>query len=223
METITYQVTSQVPFTLHLRIPGWCKKATITLDGKVLRPEVHLGFVCVAIPGSCTLSISMVSEIQTHHADGFVWFSKGPLVYSLGMKGRREIDTSEPKSSPAFPAYNIYPDRPWRYCITGTPTFHSCPEATRFDLDAPLPYLEVPAKEITNWDLEHKNKVRNYYNLYEGKYNYRRGDFTFTPPLLSNRKIHLASTPSAMIRLYPYGACKLRMTVFNQKHFFPEE
>lgn len=216
-EDISYRITSQVPFTLHLRVPGWCKGTTITLNGNVLTPNVCFGFVSIAIPGSCTLSVAMESEVQVHHAGSFVWFSKGPLVYSLGMKGRREIDTSEPKSSHAFPAYNLYPDRQWRYCITGSPSFRPCPEANWFDLDMPLPCLEVSAQEITNWDLEHKNKVRNYYNLYEGKYDYRTGDFTFTPPLLSNRKIQLAPTPPATIRLYPYGACKLRMTVFNKK------
>ena len=81
----------------------------------------------------------------------------------------------------------------------------------------PLPYLEVPAQVIVNWNLEERTRVRNYYNLYERLYNYKVGNFTFTPKLLSNRKIKLDENSHQTIRLYPYGACKLRMTVFNQK------
>lgn len=216
-ETIHYHVSSQVPFTLHLRIPGWAKKGTVKLDGRLLQLSAENGFAAVQVPGSCCIVVELDSEICTHRTGSYVYFSKGPLVYSLGMKGRREIDTLEPKSSPEFPAYNMYPDRQWRYCIAGEPVYIPCEDAAGFDLDGPLPCLEVPAEVISNWNLEHRTRVRNYYNLYEYKYNFKKGSFVFTPRLLSNRKMELLDNSREIIRLYPYGACKLRMTVFNWK------
>ena len=216
-ETIRYHVVSQVPFTLHLRVPGWAKNCTVKLDGQLLQLSAKNGFAAVQVPGSCCITVEMDSEICTHRTGSFVYFSKGPLVYSLGMKGRREIDTLEPKSSPEFPAYNMYPDQQWRYCITGEPVYIPCEGAAGFDLDGPLPCLEVPAKVISNWDLENRTRVCNYYNLYEHKYNFKKGSFVFTPRLLSNRKVELLDNSRETIRLYPYGACKLRMTVFNRK------
>ena len=216
-ETVLYRVEAQVPFTLHLRVPGWTADLTIKLDGHPLELPVQKGFAAVEVPGSCCIAVKMHSVICTHHIGGLVYFSKGPLVYSFGMKGRREIDTEEPKSSAQFPAYNIYPDRQWRYCIMEEPTYIPCQEAAAFDLDTPLPCLEVSVEEIKNWNLEKRTRVRNYFNLYEKLYHYKKGNFTFTPKLLSNQKIVLDDNSRQTIRLYPYGACKLRMTVFNQK------
>ena len=120
-ETILYRIQSEIPFTLHLRIPGWTEWVTVKLDGCPLELPVHNGFVAVEIPGCCSVAVEMRSDICTHQNGGYVYFSKGPLVYSFGMKGRREVDLADAKSSAEFPAYNIYPDRQWRYCITGTP------------------------------------------------------------------------------------------------------
>ena len=116
------------------------------------------------------------------------------------------------------PDYNIYPNEEWRYCITGTPIFIPVKDADGyFDLDKPLPYLEVSAKLITNMDLSHKTKIRWCLSLYEKAYAYKKGNFTFTPRLLSNKQMVVDEKSERVIRLYPYGACKLRMTVFNRQ------
>ena len=159
----------------------------------------------------------MHSPIKTHLQKEYVWFSKGPLVYSMGMKGIRKIDREEPKSSKKFPAYNIYPDEQWRYCLLEEPTFTPGERAAGFDLKEKLPYLEVKAAVIDNWTFDKRTKIRNCYNLYEKKYNYKQGEFVFTPRLRSNKSLILQKGTEQKIRLYPYGACKLRMTVLNQK------
>lgn len=214
-EKVVYTVKAATEFVLYIRRPEWAKDYAVTKDGENCELLFEKGYAAIPIGGDCQITVSMTSEIETHKTKGKVWFSKGPLVYSFGMKGDRQIDTEEVKSTADFPAYNIYPDKEWRYCITGTPTFVPNCKAYAFDLDTPLPYIEVPAKVITNLQMTRKNKIRWCMNLYEKVFAYKKGDFTFTPRLMSNRQMKLEEKSEQMIQLYPYGACKLRMTVFN--------
>lgn len=215
-ENVRFHITAEEPFILHCRKPGWAKKFKILVNGQNWSGIIHNGFAHVQVQGDCQIQLLMESSIEAHRKGGKVWFSKGPLVYSLGMKGMREIDREETRCTDAFPAYNIYPDKEWRYCVTGKPVFTPAGDVIAFDLDRKLPYLEVPARVIENLELCRKNKVRNCYDLYEKKYKYVTGQFVFTPRLPSRNKMVL-STQDQIIRLYPYGACKLRITVFNQK------
>lgn len=216
-ETAVYHITTETPFVLYVRKPQWAAEFTIRKAGEICAISLEKGYVAVAIENSCQVEVTMSSEIVTHKQKGKVWFSKGALVYSFGMKGNRQIDTNERKSSVDFPAYNIYPNEEWRYCITGTPVYVPVKGAESFDLDKPLPYLEVSAKVITNMDLSHKTKIRWCLSLYEKAYAYKKGNFTFTPRLLSNKQMVVDEKSERVIRLYPYGACKLRMTVFNRQ------
>lgn len=216
-EKITYEVETESVFTLYLRKPKWAEQFLLFKDGVACHTKDDGDFIAIEIDGNCRIEVEILSEIQTHKQQGKIWFSKGPLVYSYGMKGDRQIDADEQKSSPDFPAYNIYPNKEWRYCITGKPTFVSNESAKAFDLDEELPYIEVPAKVIDNMQLTQKTRVRQCYDLYNKKYRYKNGDFVFTPRLMSNRQMVLRSGSEQKIKLYPYGACKLRMTVFNYR------
>ena len=77
-----------------------------------------------------------------------------------------------------------------------------------------LPYIEANAKIIKNWGLETQTVIRRCINLYEKKYKVLRKKCVFTPKLLPKHKLKLG-TDMQKIRLYPYGACKVRLTVFN--------
>ncbi len=214
-EKICYIITAETEFTLYLRKPGWAKEFSVVQDGRRCELVFEKGFVAVKVLGSCQIEVAMTSEIQVHKTKGKVWFSKGALVYSFGMKGERRIDTEAIQADEDFPAYNMYPDDEWRYCITGRPVFVPNETAEAFDLDTPLPYLEVPAKVIENMALDHRKKIRHCFDLYNKKYRYEKGDFTFTPRLMPNSQMVLDEKSGRTIKLYPYGACKLRMTVFN--------
>lgn len=214
-EKVSYLIRTEGEFTLHVRKPRWAKEFVVSLNGKKREISIENGFAAVRVREDCKIEVEMISEVQAHKTKGKVWFSKGPLVYSLGMKGDRRIDQEGSHVDTAFPAYNIYPNEEWRYCVTGTPTFVPNEHAERFDLDMPLPYLEVSAKVIKNMELDHRKRIRHCYDLYHRKYKYRQGDFTFTPRLMPNSQMILDEESEKKVKLYPYGACKLRMTVFN--------
>ena len=215
-EEVTYKITTDGKFTLYIKRPTWSKDFVVLKDGKSCE-VTESGFMAIEIFGNCKIQVKMTSEIVTHKTKGKIWFSKGPLTYSFGMKGDRQIDKNEVKSSKEFPAYNIYPNQEWRYCITGSPVYVPEEAAKEFDLDMPLPYLEVSAKVITNMQLEKKAKIRWCLSLYERAFAYKKGNFTFTPRLMSNKQVVLDENSETKIKLYPYGACKLRMTVFNKQ------
>ena len=78
-----------------------------------------------------------------------------------------------------------------------------------------MPYLTVKAVKIKNYDLD---RVKRFY--FQGDVKYGRKHYVeesriFTPRLLPNSKLELADETEE-IRLYPYGAGKLRITVFNE-------
>jgi DUF1680 family protein len=73
---------------LKLRIPGWCDKYTLCVNGKALAEKPQNGYVTVAVPdgGDVTLDLSMPA--RRIHADkrvkedlGRVAFARGPIVY----------------------------------------------------------------------------------------------------------------------------------------------
>lgn len=214
-ESVDLDIQTATSFTLYLRKPAWAKTFAVKINGQSCKTDGQDGFISIAVTGNCQITVVMDSEIQTHKQQGKIWFSKGALVYSYGMKGDRQPVLDSQNPDPDFPALNIYPDQEWRYCITGMPQFIPCENAQKFDLDTPLPCLEVSAKVIENLDFTRKTKVRQCRDLAIKKYKYKTGNFVFTPRLLPNQKVVLKPDSEQKIKLYPYGACKLRMTLFN--------
>ncbi len=211
VENVKFTVQTQTAFTFFLRIPAWASGYKLMLDGKEIVVSDRKQYIGVEIAGDCVIELAFESEIIEHKKENTVWYSKGALTYSLGMKGERRTE----RRTDGFYDYAIYPDKEWRYGIVGGRyAFTGCKAFDSWDLDLALPYIEVPARRIQNWDFERKNVVRRCINLYENKYKIVRKDCTFTPKLLKNKDLCLAQETET-IRLYPYGACKVRLTVFN--------
>ena len=116
----------------------------------------------------------------------------------------------------SFPSYSIYPDKQWRYGVVDCkPTFIPCENANEFDLRKCLPTIKVDAKLIKNWGFERKTKIHSCYSLYTMQYKIKKGDFVFTPRLL-NKKSCEVDEDIETLELKPYGACKIRITVFTE-------
>lgn len=195
-----FYIQSGAAFTLRLRIPGWCR--SFTLCGAEYR--VKKDFVLVEITGDTRLTLTFQADIQQNENGGGIYFTRGPLVYSVGMKGART-----PSGDANFPEYAITPDKPWNWAVVGdgTPEFTPGSEA-KWDLDADLPRIFVDAKRVENWCLTTVSTViAHKYEPFE-----KQGEFTLLPPLPDMKTARIA-TETERIALYPYGACKVRMTV----------
>ena len=211
-DRIRFTVTTETPFTFCFRIPSWATGYTVLIDGEAANVLATDPYVEQAIERNCTLELQFSGRIVAHRKGGKVFFTKGCLTYSFGMKGTRTI---EKEDEDGFNAYSIYPDTEWRYAIvSGDYTYRGCNDFSRWDMNCPLPYIEVQAKKINNLDFERKRVIRRCVNLYEKKYATLKKECVFTPRLPGNKALSLADEVTP-IRLYPYGACKLRLTVFN--------
>jgi len=221
----SFAASSPVPCTLRLRIPGWCSGARVLLNDECVSEDLH-GPRHVDIQhnftSSDTLSLVLpmpirVVEIPGSSAKGV---ERGPLVCALDIKEVFEVDTQEPSKNPALPNYNITAASDWNYAINTSAEaqkrYRFC--ATELTEDNPwqkaaVPFsIEVPAKKVKNWDYDRQRDVSFGLHFGSGK---RQGEFCFTPPLPDQATLeqHLDSRET-MVRLIPYGATCLRISLF---------
>ncbi|MBQ0125280.1 MAG: hypothetical protein KBS59_03030, partial [Clostridiales bacterium] len=165
------------------------------------------------IAGDTDITVTFDADIIKEKSAPGVYFSRGPRVYCLGMKGNREITETAVCDGEKFPTYRITPDKKWNYaiCADSTPVF-TAGSGTRFDLSCDLPKIHVFAEEVPGW----KIRAVSTWNRQNWKYEFIHvtGEpHTFTPNL--PRKVKTTGKPE-MIELVPYGAAKVRMTVLPE-------
>jgi hypothetical protein len=124
------------------------------------------------------------------------------VVYSFAIPDSTVIAEDFQKSTPEFPAYDIYPAGTWQYSPVITKN-DDIRVITNEDYSYPWTpenppvRIRVPAKKVLNWDLK---PVDTDY----GK-NYNITGFPEVPAL---------SDETEIITLVPYGSTLLRVTVF---------
>ena len=98
-------------------------------------------------------------------------------------------------------------------------SFEKAPVPTRpWSLeDAPLT-VKVKARQVHSWRITRKKVIEPVYNLYTRPWVRERkeGNFTFTPRYPASKKTLLSKGlgEKETITLVPYGAAKVRITVF---------
>jgi len=210
-ERIRFQVFSEAPveFPLHLRIPGWCKRPTLKLNGKPLHLPAVDGFVVLdrVHTGGDVITLELPMEVGVgHSSDGGIFVERGPLVYSLRPK---EVWTAiaMPEfeiTSPEFPMWAASAASPWNFALA---IDESAPierqvrveraETKADPWSAPPISLSVAARRVSGWDLVRpKGEDANWFK---------------TPPLPTDKN-NLG--PDETVRLVPLGTTHLRLTVF---------
>ena len=212
-DVVRFSIQTETTFDFYYRVPLFMSRARVTVNGESMEKAPKKGYHCLRIEGNTEVEIVFEAETVAHRKKGRVYFTHGALTYSLCMKGERQTELPEGKR---FPNYNMYPDRPWQYAILkGEATYHPSEQFEEYRLGDPLPYLTVHARRIKNYDLD---RVKRFYfqgDVKFGRKHYVDEPHIFTPKLLSNDQLQLSDHVES-IRLYPYGAGKLRMTVFNE-------
>lgn len=76
--------------TLSLRVPEWCKKLTVLLDGKEIPPDVRDGYICLRVGESFTLDLDFHISLSFVSANpmvrdnvGRIALVRGPVVYCI--------------------------------------------------------------------------------------------------------------------------------------------
>lgn len=134
MIRFTVQVSDKVDFPLYLRVPVWCKGATLTVNGETVAAGMESGkyvrldrtwsngdVVILQLP----MSLS-VQRWQTNQNSASVNY--GPLTFSLLIEEEyRKVNSTEnaiwdskwQKGADvnAWPTYEIYPQSAWNYAL----------------------------------------------------------------------------------------------------------
>lgn len=227
-----YPFEDEVRFVFHtdkarklnfsLRIPAWCENPTIILNGKSIDFTVKNGFAAISrtYQDGDTLCLTLPAELRrVDYGKNGVYVERGPLLFTYGMYGDRQIDKDDQKSTKAFPAYNIYPDKKWNYALCEGEMTLQRREMTNdpWSIDNAPMTVTVKAREVNGWQLQRCHTIRAVHDLYKRpwKMETKKGDFLFTPPLPTDAFMEKNGLgEEETITLVPYACAKVRLTVF---------
>lgn len=202
-ETVKFKVRTKkaVFFPFHLRIPAWCGKAVIKVNGKVHSEPQGGQIVKIKRQWSDKDELELVlpMEVKTDR-----WFEKsvgverGPLVYALKIRE----DWKDVKGTDRYGDYReVHPGSDWNYGIA---------ESVLKDLENSFK-VEVGPVSKTPWNINDapvkittKGKKIPDWKLY----NETAG------PLPYSTLLYLKNSPEEELVLIPYGCTTLRISQF---------
>lgn len=228
-----------VEFTLRLRIPEWCSKARIAINGRTTKLKCTPGkFVDVKrqFERNDRITLELPMELNLVHCEsGGIAVERGPILFALKIKERWEVDKSDKNSTREFPAYNCYPESSWNYALdldertldkSVEVVHHPMTAEPFFPEQAPIE-LRVPAYRVRGWRLRNLKRLKeeagemvepdNFEAGWKMTMKVKKGDFVLTPPLPSPEKLaDKLGRKRETVTLVPYGCTHLRITTFPQ-------
>lgn len=186
-----------VRFIFTVRIPAWCRRPAILINGQPLAQTLMPGsfqrIERVWHPGDQVV-LSLPFELALKRwPQGGISLEFGPLTLSLPVAAPLEIETSDdwektPKefrlsgprqSLPDFPSYHLEPAAEWAYALAvaeeslarqAVVTWND-PHGFPFDLDQPALCVRVPARRVKGWTLlETGQVIRALPSFEDGKF-----------------------------------------------------
>lgn len=235
-DRITFRIETQdaAEFALWLRVPGWCDAPVVYLNDKPLdcavKPASYFPIKRTWKNGDeVTLVLPMRVKAVPWPLGGLA-IERGPLVYSLGIEEDWTEDPTDTRTGPGFPAWNCQPKSPWNYALKGAPgdieksvrvVEGSAMPDQPFTLATAPVALELSAHKLKGWDIAKYPAIDVYSHNPETGYfileKWKRtdGPFRHTPRLPHPDKVAAnAEAVPETLRLVPYGATHLRITLF---------
>ena len=210
-ETVRFYVKAAkaVRFPLYLRIPGWCKGASVTINGNAVEAKAEpLAYLVIDRTWPTEADGDVVTLTLPMRLEAVVWernksavsIRRGPLWFSLkiGEEWKRIGGTDD------WPAYEVHPTTPWNYGLAVDP---DRPEASvkvarpRVSPKAPLsppsfsdpPILKAKARKVPAWQLDKHGLVA----------------------VLQPSPVY-TEEPVETVTLIPMGCARLRISAFPQ-------
>ncbi len=204
-DAIAFKVSAADPvrFSLYLRVPRWCEKAAVSVNGKLEPLEARpLAYIVIdrtwADGDTVTLKLPMKVSVRTWEKNhGSASVDYGPLTFSLdiGQKWVKYGGTNQ------WPEQAVYPTTPWNYGLV----LDQKEPASSFEVvrkpgpPAEQPFtpesspiaLKATARKIPNWTADRNEMIRPLQ----------------ASPVLSDQ-------PPETVTLVPMGAARLRISAF---------
>lgn len=236
-ETVRFEIhmgRESISFGLKLRIPSWCKNAYILINGEKQEEKCHPGsFVTVKREyrdgDVVELYLPMEIRITDWPEDG-AGIERGPLAYALQIKEDWRIDSTDRRSTSAFPAYDVYSDGPWNYALilpdkapeSMFETEECAMGAHPFTWEGAPVKIHTKARRLQGWKLRHETEVTENHIPFAlvtpeqlSTQMKVKGDFYFTPALPSKKEAErMAAEEIEDVVLVPYGCARMRISVF---------
>ena len=206
---------------LHFRIPKWCVDFKYQTNHicKIINNEL-------IVSGDFKTNEEIVLEIPSklevvETSEGYL-VQKQPIVYTLKINEDIQIDTSEKRQAPGYPAYNISPASIWNIGLNKELFLSSAQlinvktnnlfdngnyiTASGYILnDLSLEKTHTSLVPISDYDKGEIVKLRR-----NGQFIYE-GDLLFTPSIKDKKFNNVTRTN---ITLVPYSVAMLRWTIF---------
>lgn len=217
-----FQTDKARKLSFKLRIPAWCETPSLLVNEEATELNIKNGFAALdrIWENGDEVVLNLPATLKTvDWGKNGVFVERGPLLFTYGMHGNRQIDRDDKKSTKQFPAYNIYPDKKWNYALDEGEMTLSRNAVTNepWSIENAPMTVTVKAKEVAGWELIRTNKIRAVHNLYERpwKMETKTGDYLFTPPLPTEDFVKENQKEEAEeLTLVPYACAKVRLTVF---------
>lgn len=206
--TIKIDKNRSAEFPFHLRIPEWCKKATIKVNGTILKEEAGNTITKISRRWK---SGDVLELVLPMHISKNKWYEnsvsieRGPLVYGLKIgEDRQFVKNQTDPEEYGEGYYEIKPTTPWNYGLLDVQEDKLAENYIVEKQDGPLaayPWnqegspikIKTQAKRIPLWQV---------YNEMAG-------------PLPFSTIYQLETEPTAEeITLVPYGCTQLRISQF---------
>jgi Beta-L-arabinofuranosidase, GH127 catalytic domain/Beta-L-arabinofuranosidase, GH127 middle domain len=203
----TVKTAAPVAFPLYLRVPDWCDKAAVQVNGKAVDVDAKPGrFIRIQRQwkdgDTVTLTLPMTVRLRTwakNHAG--VSVDRGPLTYSLKI-GEKYVRSG---GTDRWPAWEIHPTTPWNYGLVLEGGGKGDAAAESFDVvKRPWPANNMPfthegapvelvakGRRIPNWQMDDVGLVGELHDS----------------PVKSDQ-------PTEQVTLIPMGAARLRISAF---------
>jgi DUF1680 family protein len=206
-EEISFTVSLKRPasFPLQLRIPAWCKEATVLLNGQPLRRDTGNQVITInrAWKNNDKLVLQLPMDITTT-----VWgrhsraVERGPLVYALKLNEKWEKATDEVEGE----YFSVYPEGQWNYALI------------RDDVNKPVNNMKAAVvKQVDDqfvWNLAHAPVTITVPAKQIPAWQQLNG-VAFQPPT-DREGIYKGKVDNNIqqITLVPYGCTKVRIVAF---------
>lgn len=185
-------------FPLTLRLPTWCDKPRLTLNGKALAMQPKPGYAIVARTwhNGDRLLLSLPMHIELQHwpkNKDAISVNRGPLTYSLKI-GETMVRKG---GTAAWPAFEIRPTTAWNYGLVPdmkqfrAVSYPMPKDQQPFSFEGAPVAIKAPARLIPQWGLDVRGLVEQLQ----------------PSPALTKE-------PATMVTLIPMGAARLRIAAF---------
>lgn len=204
----TLNIKKKARFPFHLRIPAWCKNASVKINGEILKQAE--GNQIVKIEREWTSGDVVELTLPMHifrntWQENSISIERGPIVYGLKIGEEMKLveNTNPPGSYGGEEFYEVRPTTPWNYGLiqTGRDKLEDHYKVEKSSTVSKYPWnlenapvsIRAKAKRIPSWQL----------------YNEMAGPLPFSVTYRFQ-----SAKEEEEITLVPYGCTNLRISQF---------